>query len=765
MSEGSPLGENDGLPSISRARRRVALAAVIVIAVLIAALTSRRVPRPAPFSAPAEAFSAERARVILDRMVGDGVPHPTGSPANEVVRDRVIAELTAVGLEPKVELGFACSANASCADVQNVVARIPGAKPGPAVVLNAHFDSVPAGPGGGDDAAAVAALVEVARALRAGPPPPREIVLLVDDGEEAGLLGAEAFVRRHDPKSFHSIIVFESRGSSGRALMFETSRLNRAVVDAYARAVSSPSTSSLSFSVYELLPNDTNFTVFKREGMRGMTVAFIGDAAQYHTPLNRAENVPSGTIQHVGDTALGLARTIGGERLEATTNASYFDLFGLIVVRWPEPWNPWLAIAGAALVFARMIVGFRRGESSVRGSVTALGWAIAALAAAAIAARGLLAIAEIRMREVAWPANHAWLEGGAWALAIAAVAYSAHFARRRVSPADAWNACGLLWSVVAIALAFVLPGGAYCFFVPLLSGAIVSHAGRARGLRAAPLVLLAVGGALVFNVAIDLVLAMGAAVVAVPAVIIALLWLAVAPALIESGLTARAGALALVLAAGALVGLLATPVWTTTSPRPINFIQVDAGEGGDARLVVADFGAGDPPPPIGTATTWTLETVPELSVGLRVGTRQLWSAVIPRSGEPLPSVSLVSWAPQASKRIRATVRLQSNRGARVVRLRADPLLEPSILRVGRHEFGKPATTGIVTVHSVDAGGVEVELEFTPRPGATLTIQDETPDLPPPARDIAAMRTAAMSPIQRGDRLIASRTVPLTPALR
>lgn len=704
--------------------------------------------------------------MILDRLVGDGAVHPVGSMANDVVRDRVIAELTAVGLRANVESGFACSPHGSCAEVQNIVASIPGAQPGPAVVLNAHYDSVPASPGGGDDAASVAALVEVARALRAGPPPPREVILLIDDGEEAGLLGAEAYVRSHDPGSFHAMIVLESRGSSGRALMFETNRLNEAIVDAYARAVPSPSTSSLSFSVYERLPNATNFTVFKRAGMRGLTLGFIDDAAQYHTPANSAKNVPSGTIQHVGDTALGIARSIGDAKLEAARNSSYFDLLGLVVVRWPEPWNPWLAITAAILVLAGMILGLRRGESSIRGSAIALVTALLSVAAAGLAARGLLAISLLRTHGAAWPANGDWLEASAWAVAIAAVAYATHVARRRVAPADAWNAFGIVWSAVSIALAFALPGGAYCFFVALIAGAVVFLAGGRHGLRVAPLVTFAIGGLLLLGVAIDLPLAMGNSMLPAPAVIVALLSLACMPLLLESGLALRAGNLGIIFAVAALVAFLVTPVWTPLSPRPVNFIQLDADEAGGARLIVADFGSGDPPAPIASAAALAREPVAELSVGSRRAAAQdLWSSKTPASGEPAPSASVESWAPLGGDRVRATIRVRSNRAASVVRLRADLALDAKVLRVGTHAFAEPPNLGVVTIHTVGGNGAEIAFEFKSRPGATITIEDETPELPAPARAVAIQRTESMTPIHRGDRLVVSRIVPLTPALR
>jgi Zn-dependent M28 family amino/carboxypeptidase len=64
-------------------------------------------------------------------------------------------------------------------------------------LLAAHYDSVPTGLGASDDGAAVAAMLETLRALRAGSPPRNEVMVLLTDGEEAGLLGATAFVDEH----------------------------------------------------------------------------------------------------------------------------------------------------------------------------------------------------------------------------------------------------------------------------------------------------------------------------------------------------------------------------------------------------------------------------------------------------------------------------------------------------------------------------------------------------------------------------------------
>src|SRR5258708_3783519 len=107
--------------------------------------------------------------------------------------------------------------------VENIVGVLPGRDRSlPAVALMAHYDSVPGSTGASDDAAGVATALEVVRAIKARGVPARDVVVLITDGEEAGLLGADAFFRR-DPMAKHVGFVFnmEARGSAGRAQMFQ----------------------------------------------------------------------------------------------------------------------------------------------------------------------------------------------------------------------------------------------------------------------------------------------------------------------------------------------------------------------------------------------------------------------------------------------------------------------------------------------------------------------------------------------------------------
>jgi acetylornithine deacetylase/succinyl-diaminopimelate desuccinylase-like protein len=188
---------------VARAGNRGLILALAGIALLLAStLLAYRPPAPSGPGAAASAFSAYRAKTILRDLMGSGVPHPIGSPADAQLRQAIVDRLTALGYGVELQSGWACN-EGTCGSPINIIARLGGGADGAGsghhdvVLLAAHYDSVPAGPGASDDGAGVAAVLEIARILAARPPAAHPIALLLTDGEEAGLLGAILFVREH----------------------------------------------------------------------------------------------------------------------------------------------------------------------------------------------------------------------------------------------------------------------------------------------------------------------------------------------------------------------------------------------------------------------------------------------------------------------------------------------------------------------------------------------------------------------------------------
>jgi len=111
-----------------------------------------------------DAFQTERAFNRLERILGNEAPHPVDSPANDLVRQRIQHEIEQLGYIPLIRNDRVCNSQssgyASCARVKNIVfsnTPNPTALPN-LIMVSAHYDSVPAGPGAADDGIGVASL-------------------------------------------------------------------------------------------------------------------------------------------------------------------------------------------------------------------------------------------------------------------------------------------------------------------------------------------------------------------------------------------------------------------------------------------------------------------------------------------------------------------------------------------------------------------------------------------------------------------------------
>jgi hypothetical protein len=309
-------------------------------------------PTTLPASAPPDQFSAYRALEYLKQFARK--PHPMGSPEHDRVRDYLVEQLRVLGLSPEIQRATGVTGKFNAAgNVQNIVARLNGSRPGAdALMLAAHYDSVPAGPGNGDDGAGVAAILEALRALRTQPPVANDLIILFTDGEEDVLLGASAFMAEHPwAKDVRLTLNFEGRGNAGLSQMFETSAENGRLIREFALAAPHPSSSSLSYEIYKHLPNDTDMTVFKQHGSAGLNFAFVGHWEAYHAPIDTPENLSLSSLQHHGENALSLALHFGNSDLNSLRqrDAVYFFVPGAFLVRYSTFWIWPLALLALAL--------------------------------------------------------------------------------------------------------------------------------------------------------------------------------------------------------------------------------------------------------------------------------------------------------------------------------------------------------------------------------------------------------------------------------
>ncbi len=325
------------------------------------AIYATRPPAPRDLQTPPEEFSAERAMALLPRIVAR--PHPLGTRANEAVRKFLVDRLQQLGAEVRIERTIGVINRGRfvrAGSVQNIVATLPGRHHGRALMLAAHYDSVPEGPGAADDGAGLIVILETLRALRSTRLS-NDLIILFTDGEEAGLLGAAGFVADHPDlaQTVGVVLNLEARGSSGPALMFETSEENGWLIPEFARGAPYPVASSLMYSIYKLLPNDTDLSELKRTGVFGLNFAFAESLQNYHTRLDTLQNLDPGSVQEMGANVLALVRRLGEAPLNNVRRPDcvYFNWFGHALMVYPLLIVRLLIFLGFALLILVRILG------------------------------------------------------------------------------------------------------------------------------------------------------------------------------------------------------------------------------------------------------------------------------------------------------------------------------------------------------------------------------------------------------------------------
>ncbi|HKB96863.1 MAG TPA: M20/M25/M40 family metallo-hydrolase, partial [Rhizomicrobium sp.] len=336
------------------------LAALAVGIWLLSAYGQSR-PSALGAEAPATQFSAARANAVLGRVLGGQNPHPAGSAESAAVRARILKELADLGIQARTETRMSCFSekrwsSISCGTITNIVAEVSpaeGNNRGRQLLLMAHTDSVAAGPGAADDGSGVATIVESIRALKARGATAGPIVALLTDGEENGMLGAAAYLR--DPAAragTGAVINMEARGNQGVSYLFQTGAGDARLIDLYAHAAPHFAASSLYAEIYKYMPNDTDMTPFLAAGLTGYNFAFIGNAAQYHTPLDRRENIDPRSLQQHGENLVELADSLRRADLASlkSGNAVYLDVLGRWLPRLPQHLSLPLSVVAFVLI-------------------------------------------------------------------------------------------------------------------------------------------------------------------------------------------------------------------------------------------------------------------------------------------------------------------------------------------------------------------------------------------------------------------------------
>ena len=747
---------------------RRSFATALATAVLCLLLTAIRSNPPSPKDPNSRGnFSAVSAMQVLENLYADGVAHPIGTVNNQRYKERILASLRGLGYDPEVQRTFVCRSSRSCGHVENILARLEGTGSGPAALLAVHYDSVGAGPSVSDDGVAVAAALEIARILKAGPPLTNDVIFLIDDGEEAALLGAIGFAAEHSwAKDVGAVVNLEARGTAGRSYMFETGTDNAWLIDLMKRHVPRPASSSLFDSIYQRLPNDTDFTIFKEHGMNGVNFAFIERVVHYHTPLDNLHHVTPATMQHQGENALEMTRALANADLDSplTGTASWFDMWGFGILWWPQDWN--LPLSILALTLAAVGFGIRRSRRQLE--LRKLAWGVSLYFLAVLGATGLAVATSWFLSGPGnlpvWPAA-AWAPQAAFLLiGVSVPALVIAFLGCRAGAASIEIGACLGLGLLSVMASTQLSGAAYLFLVPAMVGgalALLTSIWRANWLT--PLAYaLPIAAACVTQLVIAWILweAMGITIMPVVVFFVASITTLILAPSAETPKTSHRRVpqlgLALAIVMAAISPLL--PAYSEESPRPLNFYFVQDADTGSAMLATHS-GQRDLPESLVEAVDWN-KGLANLYPWHPQPPNFRTAAVDTLSVSP-PVIEILEREPMtAGHRVRAVLHSprQADQGAlvfydseRIGSLYLDgwelDLRDKALSKIFHGDLR------VVRLTTFPTEGIEMRLEVRGLEPLELTIVDSSFGLPPAGDALVRARPATVVPIDRGDRTI------------
>ena len=341
-------------------------------------------------------------------------------------------------------------------------------------MLAAHYDSVPSSFGANDDGAGVVTLLETARALKANGPLKNDVILLFSDGEEVGLLGANAFTTHPWAKDAGVFMNFEARGNTGPVVMFETSDGNNNLIREFDQASPRSMASSVFYEIYKLLPNDTDFTVLKTTGAQGLNFAYLTGINHYHTLLDNIQEINPRTLQDLGSNALALTKYFANHDLGAkTANAVYFNVLSATFIHYTKVVSIVL-VALTGLLFAVVVwQGFKSKQLTFFGIVWGfLALLVAVVVSALITWLAWWLILKVRpaILAVPWsePYNSNFFRIAFVLLALGLTSIIYLLIRRQADWRNLTVGASLWWLILAVSVTLLIPGASYLFTLPLL---------------------------------------------------------------------------------------------------------------------------------------------------------------------------------------------------------------------------------------------------------------------------------------------------------
>lgn len=435
-----------------------------------------------PTTAPETEFSNQRALIPLKEISKN--PHFHGSDDHTRVREYLLQQLKELGLKTEVQEGFALNESEGKLNrPKNIIGVWKGSGNGKALLLLSHYDSAKVPSYGASDAGSgIVTILESLRAYKAaGEQPKNDIIVLFSDTEEISLGGAKLFVKEHElAKNIGLVLNFEARGSGGPSVMIlESNHGNANLIQGFVAANPEyPVASSLMYSVYKLMPNFTDSTVFREDGdIDSFFFAFIDDHYDYHTANDTFENLDRETLQHQGSYLLPLLHYFGDatlSNLKAEEDYVYVNTPFVKMITYPFSWIIPMLILAAVVFLLLLFYGISK--QKLKGKAVGKGFGALLLSLVICGAVGyfgwmLLQVIYPQYAEI----QQGFTYNGHWyiaffvvlSLAIVFKIYRNFNAKKDV--ASFYVAPLTLWLLVNVAVAIILKGAAY-WIIPVFFG-------------------------------------------------------------------------------------------------------------------------------------------------------------------------------------------------------------------------------------------------------------------------------------------------------
>ncbi len=484
-----------------------------------------------------------------------------------------------------------------------------------------------------------------------------------------------------------------------------------------------------------------------------MNFAFIGNVADYHTPLDTMANLSMATLQSHGDSVLGTVRGLEQTPYAALKGDSAIDLdiLGRWLPRLPASWAlPVSALELLLLIAAAAMSRERRRMPN--GWLGAVFIVPALVIGAALIGWGLVLIAGLISGSPQPGYAHPLALRIALALGVAAVALGlSRFARTRAAAACVW-----LWlAVLGVIVAALLPGFSPYFLLPGAFAAVLmlvtARTGWSGALGQGALFVSALAALLIWlQFAADAEQVMGIAAFALFTIPAAFAAVTAVPLMSDGGeVGGWFGAAALCLAGAIVAAVVAglQPGYSLAAPQRLNLAYVENASTGRA-LWTASTNA---PLPQSLREAAPFSARPEAVAG----TSQRAYVAPAGKAEMKPPFAIVLANMRMGTMRQLTVQLQGSPQAAMMTVSLPGNAGLKRIVLGQKAIDVPPSWAkqprvVVNCMSYDCANMALTLEMAASGPIRIGLTERRMGLPPAGAKLAAARGPDATPSQFGD---------------